>query len=250
MVKVGYRAKAINGEWYSVVKYENSRNIYVVFDGYSEPHRTTSHQINTGEIRNKYKPRVYGVGFIGIGKYNSRTMHNGSCIYTRWSHMLERCYNEEYHSYRRYGGRGVTVCGEWHCFQEFAEWFVLHHIEGFELDKDILNPSSKEYSPDNCVFIPQNINKLFTERKIERGEYPIGVLKRNDCNSFVATCDDGSGKSIHIGCFDSQDDAFNAYKEVKIDVIKRVSTNAYNKGLISDEIYKALLLKEIVPYPD
>lgn len=36
-----------------------------------------------------------------------------------WSHMLDRCYNPKDISYPNYGRRGISVCDEWHSFNQF-----------------------------------------------------------------------------------------------------------------------------------
>lgn len=40
-------------------------------------------------------------------------------IYAIWSGMLTRCENPNYHRYKDYGGRGISVCLEWHSFERF-----------------------------------------------------------------------------------------------------------------------------------
>lgn len=49
--------------------------------------------------------------------------------------------------------------------------------QGNQLDKDILNPGNKEYSPDNCIFVTQDINLLLNSRAKCRGKYPQGVSR-------------------------------------------------------------------------
>jgi hypothetical protein len=44
------------------------------------------------------------------------------------------------------------------------------------LDKDILYKGNKIYSPDTCVFVPQEINALFVKNDANRGDLPIGVF--------------------------------------------------------------------------
>jgi len=39
--------------------------------------------------------------------------------YLTWVSMLQRCENPEATGYEYYGGRGVTVCPEWHEFENF-----------------------------------------------------------------------------------------------------------------------------------
>ena len=35
---------------------------------------------------------------------------------------MTRCYNEHSTKYKNYGARGITVCDEWHKFENFYEW--------------------------------------------------------------------------------------------------------------------------------
>lgn len=38
----------------------------------------------------------------------------GTKVYHRWKSMMARCYNKRHHKYPLYGGRGISVCAEWH----------------------------------------------------------------------------------------------------------------------------------------
>lgn len=40
-------------------------------------------------------------------------------IYIVWMHMINRCDDQKYDSYSRYGGRGIKVCSEWYDFMNF-----------------------------------------------------------------------------------------------------------------------------------
>lgn len=39
--------------------------------------------------------------------------------YRSWSHMLTRCNNPRQEGYKKWGGRGITVCPEWYSFTKF-----------------------------------------------------------------------------------------------------------------------------------
>lgn len=80
-------------------------------------------------------------------------------LYTIYHAMMNRCYNENDISYKRYGGKGVTVCDEWrNDFMKFFEWAMNYRWrEGLQLDKDILG-NGKLYSPDTCKFVSRSEN--------------------------------------------------------------------------------------------
>lgn len=42
--------------------------------------------------------------------------------YSRWYGMMSRCYNLDDEAYKWYGGRGITVCEEWHDVAVFCQW--------------------------------------------------------------------------------------------------------------------------------
>lgn len=68
--------------------------------------------------------------------------------YRAWTAMRDRCYNPKTKSYRRYGGRGITVCGPWR--ESFANFLVdmgRRPSEGHSLDRV---DNSGNYTPLNC----------------------------------------------------------------------------------------------------
>ena len=68
--------------------------------------------------------------------------------YPSYKAMMERCYLPSSGNYERYGGKGVTVCEEWHDINKFAEWAEYSgYAPGLTIDR---LDSSKGYSPDNC----------------------------------------------------------------------------------------------------
>lgn len=75
---------------------------------------------------------------------------NGDEFYHTWWSMMRRCYNKEAHNYERYGGRGITVCPEWHNPETFIQWArktIGHKVSGLSLDRI---DNEKGYSPENC----------------------------------------------------------------------------------------------------
>ena len=70
-------------------------------------------------------------------------------LYIIWSHMKQRCYNQNATNYYKYGAKGITVCEEWlNNFMEFRKWSLLNGYEdGLTLDRI---DGTKGYNPDNC----------------------------------------------------------------------------------------------------
>lgn len=70
-------------------------------------------------------------------------------VYKIYHGIKTRCFNSNHHSYKNYGGRGITLCKEWlESFEEFYRWSIDHgysdklSIDRIDVDGD--------YEPDNC----------------------------------------------------------------------------------------------------
>lgn len=68
--------------------------------------------------------------------------------YRSWKSMLTRCTNPKYHSWHRYGGRGITVCERWEDSFELFLADMGSRPGGTTLDRYPNN--SGNYEPGNC----------------------------------------------------------------------------------------------------
>lgn len=74
--------------------------------------------------------------------------------YHSYRNMLDRCYNEKYRNYHRYGGRGIAVCERWRNgvgqlsgFDCFLEDMGAKPSSGLQIDRV---DGALGYSPENC----------------------------------------------------------------------------------------------------
>lgn len=86
-------------------------------------------------------PKIHGHARSG-SKPHSRT-------YQIWSDMKRRCLNPKRDSYPDYGGRGITLCPEWHAFTAFLA-DMGEAPPGLTLDR---RENNEGYHKNNCRWI-------------------------------------------------------------------------------------------------
>lgn len=246
--------KSINnfGSEMIITEYRTNRDIDVYFPKYDWTAKNVRYdKFKNGNIKCPYERRTYGIGYIGEGKYKSKENGKLTKCYVVWCSMLERCYNEK-HRHKNHTYKDCKVWEEWLCYQNFAKWFYDNYYkikgESMCLDKDILYKGNKVYSPKNCVFVPEKINILFIKSNKSRGGYPIGVSYHKQNRKFVAKCSiydfkENKQKLIYLGCYDTPEKAFKAYKQFKEKHIKKVAD--YYKDKIPNKLYQAMYDYEV-----
>ncbi len=192
---------------------------------------------------------IYGVGISDSGEFKRTVVIDGKQVRTKeyrlWSHMIERCYSEKCQQ-KNPTYIGCSVSEDFKYFQYFAKWCQGQFgfgTQGYQMDKDILLRGNRLYSEDSCVFVPQRINSLLVKCDAARGDLPIGVYWRTQDQQYRAQCQDGLGWRIHLGCFTTPEDAFQAYKVFKEDLIKQLA-NEY-RDVIDPRVYNALMQYEV-----
>ncbi|WP_052469434.1 hypothetical protein [Pseudomonas massiliensis] len=93
--------------------------------------------------------------------------------------------------------------------------------EGKELDKDLLFPGNKIYSSETCVFVDGATNSFLTNTSSRKKDgLPRGVLTRN--GRYTARCS-VDGVQIHLGIYDSPEEAHLAWVSKKIEQAKIIA---------------------------
>lgn len=77
-------------------------------------------------------------------KHGIRHGLKNSKIYNNWKAMMERCYNKKHTSYKDYGGRGITVCKDWHNILNFYQWAMSNgYKDGLTIERKMAIMSQK-----------------------------------------------------------------------------------------------------------
>ena len=237
---VGKVYKTLNSGDFKIVKYDDSRNVEIQFlkTGYRKV--AEMKEVRNGGIKDPYSPSVYGVGVLGT-KYQSRVNGVNTKEYNLWMNMLRRCYNDDCKK-KQPTYEGCKVSDKFKNYEYFYEWcnnqFGFNNKD-WQLDKDLLIKGNKVYSESTCVFIPQEINKVLVKRGALRGEHLIGVYWNKKASAFVARVNKNEGKQEHLGLFNTELEAFKAYKKAKESFIKEQAEKY--KSQIDPRAYGALM---------
>ena len=229
---------------FKILKYNDSGNVEILFLNTGFEMVVRLDHIKSGEIKDPYSPSVCGVGITGT-KYPPSINGRNTKEYGLWKRMLERCYSDDFKK-KRPTYEGCKVSDNFKSYEYFYEWCqnqIGFNVEGWHLDKDLLVKGNKVYSENTCVFIPQEINSMLVKSDKKRGEYLIGACWHKKGKAFVATVNKNKGKSEHLGLFNTELEAFNAYKTAKESFIKE-QANKW-KSQIDIRTYNALMNYEV-----
>ena len=219
-----------------VIDYVNNKDITVEFIATGYQTKTTTKEINQGKIADRLKPSVFGVGIIG-NKYPTTINRKSTKHYVLWKSMLERCYGNSNHK-PSVSYKSCSVNGDFKYYTYFYEWCneQVGFKDGFNLDKDLLTKGNKVYSESTCVFLPNEINLALSTKKSQRGESLIGVRKTK--TGYQSRCNI-RGKNYSLGVFNTEIEAFNAYKQAKESYLKELANKW--KDEIDTRAYNALM---------
>lgn len=153
-------------------------------------------------------------------------------FYRAWKDMLERCFSSK-RKVKNQTYKDVTCCEEWLVFSTFKQWVEQQDWVGKQLDKDIIVPDNKLYSPETCAFVSRVTNSFVTASDASRGEWPLGVYWHTRDKKFRAQCRNPfSKKEEHLGCFDCPKEAHEAWRKRKHDLAQLVAVTETDMRVI------------------
>ena len=180
---------------------------------------------------------VKGTLFYGFGindaDYATQPLDKGKGVmcpfYQAWANMLKRAFSGSDASYK-----DVSVCNEWRSFMAFRTWMITQDWRGNHLDKDIIKPENRIYSPEFCSFVSIEVNNLLLNNSSRQGDFPTGVYRDKRDGRYCARCR-VNAKSVSLGTYSTPEEASSAYRKFKATHIISIALTQENK------VFKGLL---------
>ena len=133
--------------------------------------------------------------------------------------------------------------------QNLKKWMEQKDWSGKCLDKDIVVPGSRLYSPDTCAFVLQATNSFVIASDAIRGDYPIGVNLLKRTGKYSAHCGNPfTGKRESLGLFSTPEEAHEGWRKRKHELAQLVAATesdlrvveALKKRYSFEEWYKSI----------
>lgn len=141
----------------------------------------------------------------------------GHPLFHTWYDMMARCYNPENKNFKHYGGRGITVCPEWHDVRNFIAWIERNlgpRPEGYSLDRI---DNDGPYAPSNVQWRDQSGQCVNRRPALSSSSKYKGVSWNVNCAKWIAQIKT-NGHGRLLGRFDAEFDAARAYDTAALDL--------------------------------
>lgn len=107
------------------------------------------------------RPLDNGARSISCGRKGCRETtkpthgYSGKRLYNIWNGIRIRCDDPNAKAYKYYGAKGITYPEHWKTFEGFFMDMGLSYVDGYTIDR---KDSTKNYSKENCCWIPHEDN--------------------------------------------------------------------------------------------
>ena len=184
-------------------------------------------------LKNK---KVYGTGITDIKMVD----YEGSILksYLCWKSMLRRCLSDKFkNTHKTYSD--CVVSNDWLLYSTFKTWYDKKYIDGYQLDKDVICVGNKIYSEHTCCFLPPELNSLIQSHTTKNDGY-TGVTYYPKNRKLVCRVSSSLlDKKRCVGLFDTKEEAWEQYKNVKSSRIKEAALKY--KDIIDERAFNNLI---------
>lgn len=149
------------------------------------------HSLTSGNTRSCGCYKLEKATHHGDSKRGGRTR-----LYSIWVGMLQRTENPKCRAFKRYGGRGITVCCEWHSYQVFKQWAMAN---GYKVTLTIeRHNNNRGYCPSNCSWA--TVSEQNANRRCTNSTGHLGIYQHTQTGRYVVQFKRG-GYLHYVGIF-------------------------------------------------
>lgn len=150
-----------------------------------------------------------------VSKANTTHGNTNHYLYPTYKNMLARCFNEKDPRFKKYGGRGITVCDRWlepdgKGFKNFLE-DMGDKPEGCSLDRI---DTHSNYSPENCRWVDGSVQS-FNQMKDEGSETVRVGIRKDKWGKWRASIN-YKGQAYHLYYGTSLEEAVKAREAAEL----------------------------------
>lgn len=133
--------------------------------------------------------------------------------YKNWRGIIDRCCNSNYHAFKYYGGRGITVCDEWkNSFLAFYRDMGTRPSKEHSIDRI---DNNKGYSKENCRWATKTEQSRNTRINKNNTSGFRGVSWDKSRKKWMVTISIEC-KTKSIGRFKTKEEAIEARKKAEL----------------------------------